>query len=64
MTICTLQEMADRLRIHPTTLYRLIRKRAYPGVFLVDGNKSWGYRFELETFMAALKEEGSKYARP
>lgn len=41
--ILSVKEMADYLRVDPSTIYRLVRRREIPA-FRV----SWGWRFNLE----------------
>jgi len=43
-TVMTLEEVADYLRVHPSTIYRLLKKRQLPA-FKVGSD----WRFNLES---------------
>jgi excisionase family DNA binding protein len=42
-TILTVRELSEHLRVHPTTVYRLLRSRQIPG-FRVGGD----WRFDID----------------
>jgi len=57
-TILTVKEVAEYLRIHPITLYRLLEKDKVPGAFKI-GNQ---WRLKKET-IESQKNKGNREFR-
>ena len=58
-TILTVQELSAYLRVHPTTIYRLLRTKQIPG-FRVGSD----WRFDTETIDRWSSEQAAASTRP
>jgi excisionase family DNA binding protein len=58
-TILTVQELSEYLRVHPTTIYRLLRTKQIPG-FRVGSD----WRFDTETIDRWSSEQAAASTRP
>ena len=58
-TILTVQELSAYLRVHPTTIYRLLRTKQIPG-FRVGSD----WRFDTETIDRWSSEQATASSRP
>ena len=57
--IFTIKELSDHLRVHPTTIYRLLRQRRLPG-FRVGSN----WRFNRATIEQWERTQGAELDVP
>ena len=55
----TLEEVAKYLRVHPTTIYRLLRKHRIPAAFRVGGD----WRFDLSSIDRWISEQEQTMTR-
>jgi len=56
-TVLTLEEIAEFLKVHPSTIYRLVKKRGIPAFKL---GADW--RFNLESIERWIKERECAYS--
>ena len=67
MTILTVKEAGEKLRLHPTTILKLFDLGSLPGIILRRGARKRVVRFRLEAieeFLRTQEREGSDAVRP